>query len=84
MRTKRFRSLTKGSCHVPHHSQVADLRRDDRRGRVGRLGLHPRPATGQRISEQAFHQLVANSGLSESEAQTMTVHEVLQVKFKDD
>jgi hypothetical protein len=36
------------------------------------------------ISEQAFHQLVANSGLSESEAQTMTVHEVLQVKFKDD
>ena len=36
------------------------------------------------VSEAAFTQLAAGSGLSEGEALTMTVHEVLQVKFKDD
>ncbi len=36
------------------------------------------------VSEAAYTQLVAGSGLSDSEARGMTVHEVMQVKFKDD
>lgn len=36
------------------------------------------------LSEAAYTQLVAGSGLSDSEARGMTVDQVLQVKFKDD
>lgn len=36
------------------------------------------------LSEATYTQLVAGSGLSDSEARGMTVHEVMQVKFKDD